>query len=265
MKFQKKKCSGLKFLAYIFPLLILSSCVTSQEDFMYLNDQVVALNRRVSGLQESVDKRLSGDLDTRLASIRENQAESGVEMDRIKGEIQKVSGRMDENNLLLRRAVEKDTTDQDIMKAGLADLTKRIAELEAGMMRVHQYLGLELAVKAGKNSLERPTEAGEQTAKQPTSALEALVSPEKRLYEEILASYGKGEYEKAIAGFRGFIKRYPESDLADNAQFWIGESYMSLKQYEPAILAFQEVVKKYPKGNKVPNACLLYTSRAHET
>ena len=49
---------------------------------------------------------------------------------------------------------------------------------------------------------------------------------------------------------------YPKSDLADNAQFWIGECHMSLEQYEQAILAYQEVIKKHPKGNKVPNAML---------
>ncbi|MBW2707883.1 MAG: tetratricopeptide repeat protein, partial [Deltaproteobacteria bacterium] len=42
----------------------------------------------------------------------------------------------------------------------------------------------------------------------------------------------------------------------DNAAFWIGESYMVMKQYEQAILAFKKVMKKYPRGNKVPNALL---------
>ena len=52
------------------------------------------------------------------------------------------------------------------------------------------------------------------------------------------------------------MKSYPNSDRGDNAQFWIGECYMALKQYEQAILAYDKVVKNYPKGNKVANAML---------
>ena len=82
------------------------------------------------------------------------------------------------------------------------------------------------------------------------------VSPEEELYNSALTAYKGGNYEKAITGFEGFLKKYHRSKLADNAQFWIGECYMSLNRYEQAILAYQNVLKKYPKGNKVPNAML---------
>jgi tol-pal system protein YbgF len=52
--------------------------------------------------------------------------------------------------------------------------------------------------------------------------------------------------------------------LADNAQFWVGESFMALNQYEQAILAYQKVIKNYPKGNKVPNAMLRQALAFHE-
>ena len=80
--------------------------------------------------------------------------------------------------------------------------------------------------------------------------------PGNALYEKTLASYHEGKYKEAIAGFEAFLKQYPSSELADNAQFWIGESYMSRKDYDKAIVAFQDVIEKYPDGNKVPNALL---------
>jgi len=82
------------------------------------------------------------------------------------------------------------------------------------------------------------------------------ITPKPSSYAQTLELYENEKYEEAIAGFKNFVKKYPKSDLADDAQFWIGESYMALKQYEQAILAFQIVKKKYPKGNKVPNAIL---------
>jgi tol-pal system protein YbgF len=77
-----------------------------------------------------------------------------------------------------------------------------------------------------------------------------------RSYDQSLELYREGKYEDAIDGFKAFLRKYPKSDRADNAQFWVAECYMHLKQYEQAILSYQEVIKKYPKGNKVPNALL---------
>ena len=85
---------------------------------------------------------------------------------------------------------------------------------------------------------------------------EVKLPPDQTLYDINMDIYRKEKYEEAIVGFKNFLKKYPTSTLADNAAFWIGESYMSLKQYEQAILAFQKVIKTYPRGNKVPNATL---------
>lgn len=52
------------------------------------------------------------------------------------------------------------------------------------------------------------------------------------------------------------MKRFPNSDNADNAQFWIGEIYYRQKWYEKAILEYQTVIEKYPKGNKVQASLL---------
>ena len=56
--------------------------------------------------------------------------------------------------------------------------------------------------------------------------------------------------------FQEVIQRYPKSENADNAQFWIGEIYYREKWYEKAILEYQKVIEKYPDGNKVPAALL---------
>jgi tol-pal system protein YbgF len=123
------------------------------------------------------------------------------------------------------------------------------------LKRQHQYLGLEpLAAKQEqeKGSVEQERVGQEQAA----VVTEDPKSKELTLYDDSLASFKEGRYEAAMDGFESFLKRFPKSDRADNAQFWIGESYMALKQYEEAILEYQKVIKKYRKGNKVPNAML---------
>ena len=94
-----------------------------------------------------------------------------------------------------------------------------------------------------------------QASLHPTKKI-APPSPNKRLYDLPLELYKEEKYEEAIAGFKSFVKTFPKSELVDNAQYWVGESYMGLKQYHRAILAFQVVIKEYSKGNKVPNALL---------
>jgi tol-pal system protein YbgF len=92
----------------------------------------------------------------------------------------------------------------------------------------------------------------------PVQQIAAVRKPvnEIELYDSALAAFRGERYEQAMEGFREFLGTYPESDRADNAQFWIGECFMSLKQYEQAILAYQKVIKNYPQGNKVANAML---------
>src|SRR5439155_26855848 len=75
-------------------------------------------------------------------------------------------------------------------------------------------------------------------------------------YQAAYRDYQRGNYDLAIAGFRDFITRNPNSDLADNAAYWIGESLFSQKKYREAIEQFDTVVTKYPKSDKVAEALL---------
>jgi len=245
---------GIKLGIIIGSLLLFSSCVTD-EDYQYHNDQIVALNKRVNDFQETTKGK--------LGSTREQQAKTAIEIDKIRDEMRNVSGRLDENNHLVRRAIERDTTAQDDMSSTATDLKDRISELEAKVNRINAYLGLETAARQEGKDLEKtpmvaqvPVPQAKAVEKPVPEVKKPEESPEKRLYNLTLGLYREEKYEEAIAGFKNFIKKFPKSKLADNAQFWVGESYMALKQHEQAILAFQTVIKKYPKGNKVPNAIL---------
>ncbi len=60
----------------------------------------------------------------------------------------------------------------------------------------------------------------------------------------------------ANAAFRGFLQKYPQSNYAGNAQYWLGESNYVTRQFEQAITEFSAVVENYPQSNKVPDAML---------
>jgi len=75
-------------------------------------------------------------------------------------------------------------------------------------------------------------------------------------YREGVRLVRSGQCEQAAPKFRAFIKKSPSSDLADNAQYWIGECYYGQRDYNKAIIELNEVLLKYPKGDKVPSALL---------
>jgi tol-pal system protein YbgF len=80
--------------------------------------------------------------------------------------------------------------------------------------------------------------------------------PAKAAYEQHLARLQAGDHDAAVRGFQGFLEELPDHDLADNAQYWLGESLYDRKLYRDALAAFGVVVERYPRGNKVPDALL---------
>lgn len=75
-------------------------------------------------------------------------------------------------------------------------------------------------------------------------------------YKKGLQLYREGQAEPAIQQFRDFLRANPKSDLADNAQYWIGETYYSRGDYNRAIIELNEVLLKFPQGDQVPGALL---------
>lgn len=107
-----------------------------------------------------------------------------------------------------------------------------------------------------------PGAAGAPVAAAPAPAVAAAATPhpdpqlELRSYEAALGHFREANYAGAIAGFKGFLKVYPDSALASNAQYWIGYSYYALKDYKSALAHQQKLVAAYPASAKVPDAQL---------
>lgn len=74
------------------------------------------------------------------------------------------------------------------------------------------------------------------------------------LYKDAYETFQKGNLEGARRKFEAFLKQYPNTELSDNAQFWIGETYYLKKDFEKAILEYEKAIVKYPEGDKIPAA-----------
>jgi tol-pal system protein YbgF len=74
------------------------------------------------------------------------------------------------------------------------------------------------------------------------------------LYKDAYETLHRGDFEGARRKFEAFLKQYPNTELSDNAQFWIGETYYLKKDFERAILEYEKAIVKYPEGDKIPAA-----------
>ena len=100
---------------------------------------------------------------------------------------------------------------------------------------------------------EKKQAAGDATAPQQTAALPPEPTPEG-VYNEAYNTLQSGNNRAAREQFKKFLNTYKSSELADNAQFWIGESYYREKKFEEAILSFEDLIKLFPKSAKIPEA-----------
>ncbi|MBD3237268.1 MAG: tol-pal system protein YbgF, partial [Candidatus Eisenbacteria bacterium] len=92
-------------------------------------------------------------------------------------------------------------------------------------------------------------EAGAPEARPPDPPEEGV-----RLYEVAYEDLKRGNYQLALINLRAFLDRHPETNLADNAQYWIGEAYYAQGQFEVAIEEFRTVVDEHPGEDKEPAA-----------
>ena len=121
---------------------------------------------------------------------------------------------------------------KDQQRGLYSDIDKRLQALEAGAP-------VAAAAAAGESG----------TLPVPTGA-------DRMYYQAAFELLKSGQYEKATTAFQQFLVTFPNSALADNAQYWLGESYYVTRRYDDALKAFRTVVDKYPESRKLPDAWL---------
>jgi tol-pal system protein YbgF len=79
---------------------------------------------------------------------------------------------------------------------------------------------------------------------------------EQPAYDAAFAALKDGRYAEAARRFQSFLDQYPNSALAGNAYYWLGESYYVTQNYKIALQSFQTLLERYPDSAKAPDALL---------
>lgn len=121
--------------------------------------------------------------------------------------------------------------------------------------------------KAAQDMTEAPgpssPETEEAPATSPSSEPAAEPAPvaaaersDRDAYGEALNRFKEGDLDRARQSFAAFLADFPNSELAPNARYWLGESYYGKKEFKQAIDAYDRVELDYPQSEKVPAALL---------
>jgi tol-pal system protein YbgF len=180
------------------------------------------------------------------------------ELDQRVGAIERVV----RNESLLQIASELELLREEVRELrGSTEALQHEAENAATRQR-DQYLDLDQRLQ----SLERRTRGGEPVPAVPPDAGQApttSVAPvpaaggsDRESYQAALELLRQGRYPQAEAGFRQFLVDFPDSELGDNAQYWLAETHYVNREFEKALEGFRTVLGKYPNSRKTPDALL---------
>lgn len=189
-----------------------------------------------------------------------------ADLERVRRDTQELRARFADTQVAvdrLSRAVdtsgESESAQRD--RAALEALARRVADLEKSVAGLRMQPGGAPLTDGGGTNLGSGLPGGAARTQAAAIAWEREASRLQAggvdpTYQRALQLYGEGQSEEAIRLLREFLRQNPKSDLADNAQFWLGEAYYSRGDYNRSIIELNEVLLKHPQGDQVPGALL---------
>lgn len=160
------------------------------------------------------------------------------------------------NQSLVELAQNLDAAQADVRK-----LRGRVDELENSQeaLRKQQhdmYGDLDKRLGGNQGASGSAAGAGGGAAGSAAAGPAAGSSVEQAVYSQAFDALKAGSYSVAVTGFKDFLSTYPQSPLAENAQYWLGEAYYVTRDYNGASDAFHTVLQKWPDSRKAPDALL---------
>jgi tol-pal system protein YbgF len=190
-------------------------------------------------------KQLSTRQDDQTTATRKGFADQKLTVDQIGSDLRVVKERVDETNVRI---------------------TSLSQEVEALRLAVPSYppppttaidpsLDPNATAGAVPGAGAAPVQGG--TTPPPVAPTPNPVSPgisPQRLYDTAWTDYTAGQWTLCIEGFNTYLRSFPRSEAADDAQFYIGECNFADGKYTEAMDAYNRVIANYPRADKVPDA-----------
>jgi tol-pal system protein YbgF len=182
----------------------------------------------------------------RVERIMENQSliQLSTEVEKLRAENQALRGELDK--------LRYDSTNSDNRQRELyVDLDRRLQNMEAAPRAAAPPPVVAPPVAAASN-----TPAPAHAAAPPAPAPARPAGSDQQNYQAAFDLIQARKYEDASRAFRDFLTAFPQSPLADNAQYWLAETHYVRRQFKDALPEFLKVTTQYPQSAKMPDAML---------
>jgi tol-pal system protein YbgF len=229
----------LSLFAIATLFLSLPSFAVSKE-IVQLQTQVQALQDAMARMQQSFDERMgvmrnlvegstdkmnqvNQSLQDLQKALNANHNDAGARTDQLSGQVQALHDSVDE----LKARLNKIANTLDAMQAAQSNIPSQGAVA--------------------------PGQPGQPVTQQPP---QPQAPPPDVLYNNALRDYNAAKYDLATQEFGDYLKFYPNTDLAGNAQFYLADLEFRQNNFESAVRDYDKVLEQYPGGNKAPAAQL---------
>ncbi len=240
--------TGVRSVAAVIAFtLVLGACQLPRGGADAGPDPQERLQQRLDAVQQD----LAG-LDSRLSEIRE---ERQAETTGIRESLEALTVEVEE----LRQQVREQRGQLEVTQHDLERLKER-------QRRLYEDLDVRLrALEKGEAAPSRAEAGGDRTgppsgetggADEADDSTESEPAGPEEAYQAAFSRIENNEYEAAAEAFRSFLEDYPDSDLASNALYWLGESHYVMRDFERALGEFNKVLQNHPDSGKAAAALL---------
>ena len=227
-----RRCSTLLALLCTLWLAVTPAWGVNKETIQ-LQTQVQQLQEQMTAMQRSFDERMgvmknlveqdtdavnkvAAALTALQTTLQKQQGDSGTRVDQLSGQIQSLNDTLDE------------------LKARLAKVSKQLEDLQASQQ----------------------SQAAQTAQQQAQQQAVAAAPPPDVLYNNALRDYNGAKNDLAIQEFSDYVKFYPNTDLAGNCYFYLGEIQFRQGNYQQAAQSYDQVLQGFPTGSKGASAQL---------
>jgi tol-pal system protein YbgF len=211
-------------------------------DLRMLQEQSQQLQLMLTSLADAL-RALNGRLDDQTATTRKAFADQKLLIDNVTNDLRVVREKLDDTNVRVNGLQQE----MQSMRDALNRLPSQLAPMPPTDGDPTGMASFDPAAGA-------PPPADGLPANPPVPAGPAGGLSPQRMFLTAQADYAAGQWSLAIAGFEQYIRTFGNTDKADDAQFYIGESYQLDSKFKEAVEAYDKVINNYPNGDRVPQA-----------
>ena len=210
-------------------------------DIRMLQEQTQLLQNLLGQFNEAL-KAVNTRLDQQSESNRKLAADQKLAIDNLTNDARVIREKLDDNNV----RVGSLTQEVDALRQSMQQMATRPAATDP-------FGGGDPSAAAG-GATPPPSGGAPPSSGTPAAAAPTMTASPRQVWDAAYADYTSGQNDLAVLGFEAYIRNFPKSDSADDAQVMICAAYLSDKKYQKAVDACDTAIRTYPNGNAIPDA-----------